>query len=192
MYIKSKLWFFQMYGCERWTINKAEHWRIDVFELWCWKRLLRVPWTARRSNQSILKEVLNIHWKDCCWSWSSNTLVTLCKELTYWRSPWCWERLKAGGEVDDRGWDGCMAKLTRWTWVWVSFGSWWWTGKPGVLQFMGSQRVRDDWGIELNWASYPRHSHTLWIIWNALGLPNFSPNCSLYFTSLDSHLNSLI
>ena len=101
--IKTMVFPVVMYGCESWTIKKAEHWRIDVFELWCWKRLLRVP------NQSILKEVLNIHWKDCCWSWSSNTLVTLCKELTYWRSPWCWEKLKAGGEVDDRGWDGCMA-----------------------------------------------------------------------------------
>ena len=88
-----------MYGCESWTIKKAEHWRIDVFELWCWRRLLRVPWTARRSNQSILKEsVLNIHWKDWCWSWSSNTLATWCKQLTHLKRPWCWERLKAGEE----------------------------------------------------------------------------------------------
>ena len=77
-----------MYGCESWTIKKAERWRIDAFELWCWKRLLRVPWTARRSNQSILKEISpNIHWKDLCWSWNSNTLANWCKELTHWKRP---------------------------------------------------------------------------------------------------------
>ena len=119
-----------MYGCESWTIKKGEHWRIDAFELWCWRRLLRVPWTARRSNQSILKEsVLNIHWKDWCWSWNSNTLATRCKELTHWKRSWCWERLKAGGEGDDRGWNGRMASPTRWTWVWAGCGSWWWTGR---------------------------------------------------------------
>ena len=86
-----------MYRCESWTIKKGECWRIDTFELWCWRRLLRVPWTARRSNQSIQrKSTLNIHWKD--WCWSSNTLATWCEELTHWKRPWCWERLKAGGE----------------------------------------------------------------------------------------------
>ena len=86
-------------GCESWTIKKAEHQSIDAFELWCWKRLLRVPWTARRSER---KSVLNIHWKDWCWSWNSNTLAMWCEELTHWKRPWCWERLKAGGEGDDR------------------------------------------------------------------------------------------
>ena len=98
--------------------------------------------------------VLNIHWKDWCWSWNSNTVATWCKELTHWKRPWCWERLKVGGEGDDRGWEGWMVSLTQWTWVWVNSGIWWWTGKPGVLQFMGSQRVRHDWGTELNWASW--------------------------------------
>ena len=88
-----------MYGCESWTIEKAKHWRMDAFELWCWRRLLRVPWTARRSSQSILKSILNIHWK--IWCWSSSTLATWCKELTHWKRPWCLERLKAG-EGDDR------------------------------------------------------------------------------------------
>ena len=79
----------------------------DAFELWCWRRLLRVPWTARRSNQSILKEISpNIHWKDWCWSWNSNTLATWCEELTHWKRPWCWERLKAGRQGDNRRWDG--------------------------------------------------------------------------------------
>ena len=101
-----------MDGCESWTIKKAEHWRIDAFELWCWRRLLRVPWTARRSKQFILKEISpNIHWKDWCWHWNSNTLATWCEELTHWKGPWCWERLKAGGGGDDRGWE-CLDGMT--------------------------------------------------------------------------------
>ena len=99
-------------------VSKATCQRTESLEL-CWRRLFRVPWTARRSNQSILKEsTLNIHWKDWCWSWNYNTLVTWCKDPTHWKRLWCWEKLKAGGEVDDRGWDGWMASLTQWTWVW--------------------------------------------------------------------------
>ena len=85
--------------------------------------------------------VLNIHWKNWNWSLNSNTLATWCEELTHLKRPWCWERLKEGGEGDDRGWDGWMASLTQWTWVWVNSGSGWWTGRPGVLHYMGSQRV---------------------------------------------------
>ena len=96
-----------MYGYESWTIKKAERRRIDAFELWCWRRLLRVPWTARRSNQSILKEISpRCSWKDWCWSWNASTLATSCEELTHWKRPWCWERLRAGGEGDNRGWVG--------------------------------------------------------------------------------------
>ena len=153
--VKAMVFPVVMYGCENWTIKKAEHWSIDAFELWCWRRLLRVPWTARRSNQSILKEInLNVHWKDWCWSWNSNTLATWCEELSHLKRPWCWERLKAGGEGDDRGWDGWIASLTQWTWVWVNSGSWWWTGRPGMLQSMGSQRVTHDWVTELNWTDH--------------------------------------
>ena len=138
-----------MYGCESWTIKKAEYQRMDAFELWCWRRLLRVSWTARRSNQSILKKsTLNIDWKDWCWSWSSNTLATWCEEPALWKRPWCWERLKAGGEGDDGEWDSWVASPTRWTWVWARSGKWWRTGKPGVLQSMGSQSVWNDWGTE--------------------------------------------
>ena len=93
--------------------KEAECWRIDAFELWCWRRLWRVPWTTRRSNQSIL----SVHWKDWCWSWNSNILATWCEKLTYLKRPWCWERLRAGREGDKRGWDGWMASLTQWTWV---------------------------------------------------------------------------
>ena len=89
-----------------------------------------------------------------CWihkNENSSTLATGCKELTHWKRPWCWERLRAGGEGDDRGWDGWMASLTRWIWVWVNSGTWWWTGMPGVLRFIGSQRVTHDCVTELNW-----------------------------------------
>ena len=97
------------------------------------------------------RSVLGVHWKDWCWSWNSNTLATSCEELTHLKRPWCWERLRAGGEGDDRGWDGWMASLTQWTWVWVNSESWWWTGRPGVLQSMGLQRVGHDWATELKW-----------------------------------------
>ena len=83
---------------------------------------------------------------------AKSTLATSCEELIHWKWLWCWEGLRAGGEGDDRGWDGWMVSLTRWTWVWVNSGSWWWTGRPGVLRFMGSQRVIYDWATELNWA----------------------------------------
>ena len=132
------------------TIKKPEHWKIGAFELWCWRRLLRVPWTARRSNQSILKE----NSPGC-----SLEGLMLKLKLQYfghlmWRTdsfPWCWERLKVGGEGDDRGWDGWMALPTQWTWVWVDSGSWWCIRRPGLLRFMGSQRVGHDWATELNW-----------------------------------------
>ena len=156
-----------MYEHESWIIKKAEHGRIDAFELWCWRRLLRVPWTARRSNQSILKEIiLNIHWKD--WSWNSNTLAIWCKELTHWKRPWCWEKLKAGGDGDDRGWDGWMASLTWWTWVWASSGSWWWTGKPGMLQSMGSDTTEQLNWTELGWEPLGGKKHGGGFSWGVL------------------------
>ena len=135
-----------------WTAKKAECWGIDTFELWCWRRLLWVPWTARRSNQSFLKEIspecslerLMLKLK------LQYLMVPWCKELTHLKRPWCWESLKAG-EEDDRGWDGWMASPTQWAWVWVNSGNWWWTGRPGVLQSMGSQSWPrlSDW-TELN------------------------------------------
>ena len=134
-----------MYGCESSTIKKAESQRIDAFELWCWSRLLRVPWTARRSNQSILKEIsLECPLEGLMLKLKLPYFGHLMGKLTHWKRPWCWERLKAGGEGDDRGWDGWMASPTQRTWVWVSSGSWWWTGKPGVLRFMWLQRVGHD------------------------------------------------
>ena len=149
--VKAMVFPVVMYGCESWTIKKAKHWRIDAL-LWYWRKLLRVPWTARRSNQSILKKIsLVCSLLDWCWSWNSSTLATWCKELTHWKRHWCWERLKAGGEGDDRGCNGWMASPAQWTWVWVNSRSWWWTGRPDVLQFTGSPRFRHDWVTKLNW-----------------------------------------
>ena len=162
--VKATIFPVVMYGCESWTIKEAEHWRTDAFELWCWRRLLRVPWTSRRSNQFI--KLVNP--KGISPEYSLEGLMLKLK-LQYcghlmWRTdslerPWWWERLKAGGEGDDRGWDGWMVSLTRWTWVWVSSGSWWWTGKPGVLQSMGWQRVGHDWATELKsiWNTETHH-----------------------------------
>ena len=148
--VKAMVFPVVMYGCESLTLKKAECWRIDA---WFWRRLLRVPWTARGLNHSFLKEFSpEYSWKDWCWSWNSNTLAISCEELTHWKRLWCWDGLGAGAEGDDRGWDGWMVSLTRWTWVWVNSGSWWWTGRPGVLRFMESQRVGHDWATELNWS----------------------------------------
>ena len=114
------------------------------------------------------RSVLNIHWKDWCWTWSSNTLATWFEELTHWKRPWFWEILKAGGEGDNRGWDGWMASLTWWTWVWVSSGSGWWTVKPGMLQSVELQRVRHDWATELNWIELKGNCFTVlhWFLSN--------------------------
>ena len=97
------------------------------------------------------RSILGVHWKDWCWSWNPNTSATWCEEWTHWKRPWCWEKLGAGGEGDDRGWDGWMVSPTRWIWVRVNSRSWWWTERPGVQWFMESQRVEHDWATELNW-----------------------------------------
>ena len=142
-------------SCTSWGCDKMDY-QNNIGMLTCYQvsksvsvsSVFRVLWTARRSNQSSLKKsTLNIHWKDWCWSWNPNTLVTWCEELTHWKRPWSWKRLKAGGKGNDRWWDGWAVSPTRWTWVWASSWSWRWTGKPGMLQSMGSQRVTqlNDW-----------------------------------------------
>ena len=150
--VKAMVFPVVIYGCKSWTVKKAEHWRIDAFELWCWRRLLRVPWTARRSNQSILKKISP--------GYSLEGLMLKLK-LQYFGHLMWWvdsleKTLMLGGirgrrRRDNRRWDGWMASPTRWTWVWVNSGRWWWTGRPGVLRFMGLQRVGHDWATELNW-----------------------------------------
>jgi len=112
--------------------------------------IIKVVIIARRSNQSILKEISpECSLEGLMLKLKLQFLATWCEELTHWKRPWCWGRLRAGGEVDNRGWDGWMASLTQWTWVWVNSGSWWWTGKLGMLRFMGSQRVRHNLATEL-------------------------------------------
>ena len=144
-----------MYGCESWTIKKVEHQRIDAFELWCWWRLLRIPWTARRSNQSILKEISP--------GYSLEGLMLKLK-LQYsghlmWRvvsfeKTLMLEKIEGRREGDNRGWDGWMASPTQWTWVCVDSGRWWWTEMCGMLQFMRLQRVGHNWVTELNRTEY--------------------------------------
>ena len=141
-----------------WELDCKESW---VQKNWCFwtvvlEKTLENPLDSLK--QSILKEIslecslegLKVQFH---WSWNSNTLATWSKELTHLQRIWCWERLRAGGEGDDRGWVGWMASLTQRTWVWVNSGSWWWTGRPGVMQSMGLQRVGHDWVTELNWTS---------------------------------------
>ena len=132
-----------------WELNYKESWALKN---WCFLTVVlekslesaldckEIKLVNHKANQS-----LNIHWKDWCWSWSSNTLATWCEELTHWKRPWCWERFKTGGEGNDRGWDGWMVSLTQWTWIWASSRRWWRTRKPGMLQSMGSQEVGHNW-----------------------------------------------
>ena len=141
-----------MYGSESWAIQKVECQRIDAFELWCWRSLLRVPWTTVRSSMLILQEIspeysleelilkLKPHYSGHL-LWRNDSLETTLML----------GKIEVGGKGVDRGRDGWVVSLTQWTWVWVSFGSWWWTGKPGLLQSMGLQRVRHSWSPELNW-----------------------------------------
>ena len=129
---------------ESWALKNSWFWTVVL------EKTLESPLDSKEIQpvHPKRKSVLNIHWQDWCWSWNSNTLATWCEELSHWKRPWCWERSKAGGEGDDRGLVGWVASLTPWTWVWVNSGSWWWTGKPGMLQSMGSQRVGHDWATE--------------------------------------------
>ena len=142
--VKAMVFPVVMYGCDSWTIKKAEHQRMMLLNSSVgensWESL---GLQGNQTSQSYRKSPLTIHQKDRCWS--SNTLATWCEELTHWKRPWCWEILKAGGEEDNRGLDGLISSPTQWAWAWASSGSWWRTGKPGMLQSMGLQRVGHDW-----------------------------------------------
>ena len=159
--VKATVFSVVTYGCEIWTIKKAECWRTDAFEAWCWRRLLRVPWTARRWKLSILKEISPEY-----------SLEELMLKLQYFghlmrrtdslKKTLMLGKIK-GRRGDDREWDGWIASPTQRTWVWASSGSWWWTGKPGVLQSMGWQRVGHDWITELSGTRelmFPTGSHS--------------------------------
>ena len=150
--VKAMVFPVIMYGCESWTIKKTEHQRTDAFELCCWRRLLRVLWTARRSNQAILKEISP--------EYSLEELILKLKVQYFSHLMWradsfektlMLKKIECGRRRGDRRWDGWMASPTQSTWVWVNSGSWWWTGRPGMLQSMRSQRVGQDWVTELYW-----------------------------------------
>ena len=152
--VKAMVFPVVTYRYESWTIKKGEYQVIDAFELWCWRRLLRVPWTAMRYNQSILK---------ISPGYSLEGLMLKLKFQYFGHLMWrteSFEKTLMLGKIEgrrrrgDRGWDGWMASLTEWTWVWVNSGSWWWTGKPGMQRFMGPQRVRHDWVTKLNWTKW--------------------------------------
>ena len=161
--VKDMVFPVVMYGCESWTKKKAEGWRIDAFELWCWRRLLRVPSTARRSNQSILKKISP--------EYSLEGRMLKLKLQYFGHLMWRTDsfektlilgKIEAGGEGDNRGWDGRMASPTQWRCIWVNSGNWWWTGRHGVLCSMESWRVRYDWGTELNWTEQQTLSSMVW------------------------------
>ena len=141
----SHVWLWELDYKEGWALKNWCFWTV-VLE----KTQESLGLQGDTTSPSWRRLVLGIHWKDWCWSWNSNTLATWWEELTHCKRPWCLERLRAGGDGDNRGWDGWMASPTRWSWVWVNSGSWWWTGRPSVLQFMGSPRVGHNWVTELN------------------------------------------
>ena len=169
--------------------KESECRRIDALVLWVSLGLQGYP-----TSPSWGRSVLGVHWKDWCWGWLSHTLATWWEELTHWKIPWCWKRLRAGGVGDDRGWDSWMASPTQWTWVWVDSGSWWWTRRPGVLWFMGSQRVGHDWATELNWTERLYSIYicykilatflVVYFIHSSLYLLNFYPNLVLPHSTL--------
>ena len=137
------------YGCESWTIKKAQPQRIDAFELSFWRRLLRICWTARRANPSILREInLEYSLEGLILKMKLQYFGHLMQTTDHWKSVWCWERLRKEGEKAIWGWDGWMASLMQWTWTWANFGRWWGTGRPGVLQSMELLRIRHDWATE--------------------------------------------
>ena len=150
--LSSQSYGFSSSHVQMWDLDRKEGW---MLKNWCfWTEVLEKTLESPLDCKEIKpvspkgKSTLNIHWKDCCWSWSSNTLATWCKEPSHWKRPWCWERSQAGGEGDDRGWDGWMASPTQWTRVWANSWRWRRTGKPGRLQSTGSQRVKHNLLIE--------------------------------------------
>ena len=140
-------WMWELDSEESWAAKNWCFWTVELEKtlekLWDCKEILK---------ESILKEISpGCSLEGLMLKLKLQYFGHLIEELTRWKRPWCWERLRAGGEGFDRGWDGCMASLTQWTWVCVNSGSWWWIGKPGVLQSIGSQSVRHNWVTELNW-----------------------------------------
>ena len=146
--VKAMIFPVVMYGCESWAIKAQKNWCFWTVML---EKTLESPLDCKEIQPVHPKEdqSLGVHWKDWCWSWNSNTLATWWEEMTHLKRPWCWERLRAGGEGGNRGWDGWMASPTGWTWVWVDSGSWWWTGSLVCCDSWGCKESdTTEW---LNW-----------------------------------------
>ena len=142
------VWMWELDCEESWTPKNWRFWTVVLEKTLVSPMDCKIQPVHPKGDQSWV--FTGSHWKDWCCGWNSNTLATSREGLTHWKRPWCWEGLGAGGEGDDRGWDGWMASPTQWTWVWVNSGSWWWIGRPGVLRFMEWQEVRHDWATELS------------------------------------------
>ena len=184
-----------MYRCESWTIKKAWVLKNQSFQIVVLEKTLESSLDCKEIKRVNLKRksTLNIHWKDWCWSLSSITLATWWEELTQWKTLWCWERLRAGGERGDRGWDGWMASPTQWTWVCANSGRQWKTGKPGVLQSMGLQRVRHDWSTTtfLNRLGTLKNENGLGPSW-LLKDPELSDQVGFYFSKVKSTTHTYV
>ena len=167
--------------CESWTLKKAGCWRIVAFELWCCRRLLRVPWTAKRSNQSILKEISSEYsLEELMLKPKLQYLATWCEQLTPWKRPWCWERLKTGGEGDDKGWDGWMATPTQWTWVWGNSVTPWTTRLPCPSLFPGVAQIHVHWVTDALQPSHP--------LLPLLLFPTIFPSITVFSSELALHV----
>ena len=153
VFSSSQVWMWELDHNKGWTPKNWWFWTVVL------EKTLESPLDCKEIKPS-RKSVLNIHWKDLCWSWNCSTWVTWCKEPTHWKRSWWWDRLKSGRKGDDRGWDGLMPSPTRWTWVWASSGSWWWTGNPGICGVTMSRTWRSNW-TELNW---PPKSNSLGVL----------------------------
>ena len=148
--VKAMVFPLLMYGYESWTLKKSEGRRMMILNF----GIRKDSWEflglqGNQIRQSSRKSILNILWKDWSWSLNANTLATSCEEMTHLKRPWCWERLKLGGEGDDRGWDGWMASPTWWTWVWARSRSWWWTRRLVCCSPWGLKEL--DTAEQLNW-----------------------------------------
>ena len=181
--VKAMVFPVVMYGCESWTVKKAERWRIDSFELWCWRRLLRVPWTARRSNQSILKEISpGCSLEGLMLKLKFQYFGHLMRRADSFEKTLMLGKIEGRRRRENRGWDGWMASQTQWTWIWVDSGSWWWTGRPGQGELACSSwgRKESDRTEWLNWTEFHcTLCSEFWFTHSMNTIPMFFLSCSI-------------